>query len=326
MSPWDYDRFPKYSPKKPPPKQGIRVNKLGQTWWGQRWIEALERVLSGDSGRLARGRTYARAGRTHDFVIKSGKVTAKVTGSRAPYEVAIALPQLSDAAWRSAIAFMGEKAEFAALLLNNEMPRQIDDAFHAAQVSLFPTKRADLETDCNCPDWGDPCKHVAAVHYVLGEALDRDPFLLFELRGREREQVLSALRAVRGAGSVEQASATLAAEKTPSVALEKLSAESYARAPEPLPTLSFSFGPPPAHAAVLRQLGAPAAWNGETPVLEALTPLVQNAAQAARRLALAESVATPSTPAASTPSKAASKGRARGAKTLSKAPPRKRRS
>jgi uncharacterized Zn finger protein len=317
MSPWDYDRFPKYSPKKPPPKQGIKVKKLGQTWWGQRWIEALERVLSGDSGRLARGRSYARAGRTHDFVIKAGKVTAKVTGSRAPYKVEIALPQLSDAAWQSAIAFMAQKAEFAALLLNNEMPQQIDDAFRAAQVSLFPTKRADLETDCDCPDWGDPCKHVAAVHYVLGEALDRDPFLLFELRGREREQVLSALRTARGTSSAEKSVETRAPEKAPSVALEKLSTESYESAPEPLPMLSFSFEPPPAHAAVLRQLGAPAAWNGDTPALEALTPLVQNAAQAARRLALAESATTPKAPAS--PAPVAAKGKRSGAKTAPRA-------
>jgi uncharacterized Zn finger protein len=311
VSPWDYDRFPKYSPKQPPPKQGIKVSKLGQTWWGQRWIEALERVLSGDSGRLARGRTYARAGRTHDFVIDGGKVTAKVTGSRAPYEVEIALPQLSDAAWQSAIAFMAQKAEFAALLLNNEMPQQIDEAFRAAQVSLFPTQRADLETDCDCPDWGDPCKHVAAVHYVLGEALDRDPFLLFELRGRPREQVLSALRVARGTSAKESAGAR-ASERTPSVALEQLSAESYASAPAPLPTLSFSFEPPPAHAAVLRQLGAPAAWNSDTPALEALTPLVQNAARAARRLALAEPELMPEAPAS--PAPAAPKSKSRGAK------------
>lgn len=294
MSPWGNERFPKYSPKKPPPQQGIKVSKLGTTWWGKRWIEALERVLQGDSGRLARGRSYARAGRTHDFVLEAGKIEAKVTGSREPYEISIELPQLSDATWQSAIAFMARKAEFSAMLLNSEMPLQIDEAFHAAQASLFPQQRTDLKTSCDCPDWGDPCKHVAAVHYVLGEALDRDPFLLFELRGRAREQVLSALRAARGSGAAKtkQANAAaIAAERTPSVALQKLSAASYDAAPAPLPSLSFSFEPPPAHAAVLRQLGAPGSWNSDTPPLETLTPLVQTAAAAARRLALSE--ATP---------------------------------
>jgi uncharacterized Zn finger protein len=115
MSPWGRDRFPGYVPKKPPPAQGIKVKKLGNSWWGQHWIDALERVLKGDSGRLARGRTYARAGRAHDFVITRGQVHAKVTGSRAPYEVSIELPQLTDAVWQAAIAFMARKRSFLRL-------------------------------------------------------------------------------------------------------------------------------------------------------------------------------------------------------------------
>jgi uncharacterized Zn finger protein len=289
MSPRGSDRFPPYSPKRPAPAGGVKVSKPGTTWWGQRWLEALERVLQGDSGRLARGRTYARAGRAHDFVIKGGKVKAKVTGSRAPYAIKIELLQLSDATWRAAIAVMAQQAEFSALLLNSEMPREIDDAFQAARASLFPKTRADLQTSCDCPDYGDPCKHVAAVHYVLGDALDRDPFLLFELRGRSRDQVLQALRAARGHSPTARKSDVATTEKTPSVTLEQLSAKSYDTAPAPLPALSFSFEPPPTHAAVLRQLGAPDSWNRDTPPLETLAPLVQTAAATARRLALSES-------------------------------------
>lgn len=291
MSPWGSDRFPKYSPKRAAPAGGIKVGKqLGTTWWGQRWIEALERVLQGDSGRLARGRTYARAGRTHDFVIKGGKVKAKVTGSRAPYKISIELPQLPDATWHAAIALMARKAEFSALLLNSEMPREIDDAFHAASASLFPRTRADLQTSCDCPDYGDPCKHIAAVHYVLGDALDRDPFLLFELRGRSRDQVLQALRAARGTSTTARQSDSSAAitERPPSVALQKLTPKSYDAAPLPLPALSFSFEPPSAHAAVLKQLGAPGSWDRDAPPLETLTPILRTAAATARRLALSE--------------------------------------
>jgi uncharacterized Zn finger protein len=296
MSPWDRSRFPQYSPKLPPPTQGIKVKKLGTTWWGQHWLEALERVLQGDSGRLARGRTYARAGRVHDLVILRGKVKAKVTGSRDPYAISIELPQLSDSAWQAAVAFMAQKAEFSALLLNSEMPREIDEAFQSASASLFPKTRSDLKTSCDCPDYGDPCKHIAAVHYVLGDALDRDPFLLFELRGRSRDQVFDALRAARGSSpkAREPKSPASSAEKPPSVALKKLSAKSYDAAPAPLPALSFSFEPPPAHAAVLRQLGTPGSWNRDAPPLETLSPLLQSAAAAARRLALSE--AEPSSP------------------------------
>lgn len=293
MSPWEPgDRFPRYAPKKAAPRHGIKVAKLGTTWWGKRWIDALEHILAGDSGRLARGRSYARGGRTHDFVIEAGSVSAQVTGSRAPYRVRIALPQLPDAVWRAAIAFMAKKAEFAAQLLNREMPQHIDDAFRAAGASLFPSRRSDLETDCDCPDHGDPCKHIAAVHYVLGEALDRDPFLLFELRGRARDQVLSALRKARaGTGGKTRAIRKEASSddpKPPSVALGRLTEASYTGAPAPLPLLSFSFEAPPAHAALLRQLGTPASWDFERPALEVLAPVVQSAAERARRLALNE--------------------------------------
>lgn len=292
-----HGRFPQYSPKKPAPAQGIKVKKPGSTWWGQRWLEALERVLQGDSGRLARGRTYARAGRAHDLVVHEGKVTAKVTGSRAPYSIHLELLQLSESTWQAAIAFMAEKAEFSALLLNSEMPRQIDEAFASEKASLFPQSRAELKTSCDCPDYGDPCKHIAAVHYVLGDALDRDPFLLFELRGRSRSQVLDALRALRGAPAEtdKREPSGAAFDRPPSVVLQDLTARSYDAAPAPLPALSFSFEPPPAHAAVLRQLGVPGSWNREAPPVEALTPVLQSAAAVARRLALSETEPPPDT-------------------------------
>ncbi|MEY4511097.1 MAG: hypothetical protein RLZZ450_3219 [Pseudomonadota bacterium] len=105
-------------PKKPPPAQGIKIKKAGTTWWGQRWISALEVVLRGDAGRLSRGRTYARAGRTHDLTIENGKVSAKVTGSAAkPYTITIRLDPLSDGAWTDAITAMAERAQFSAELL-----------------------------------------------------------------------------------------------------------------------------------------------------------------------------------------------------------------
>jgi uncharacterized Zn finger protein len=293
-------RFPIYSPKRPPPAQGIKAKQAGVTWWGQRWIEALERVLRADSGRLARGRTYARAGRAHDLAVRAGTVTARVTGSRDPYAVVIELPLLSDATWQAAIAAMAQKSEFSALLLNSQMPRQIDEAFLSEDASLFPRTRAELKTSCDCPDYGDPCKHVAAVHYVLGDALDRDPFLLFELRGRTREQVLGALRAIRaGASPTDDPDAARAPfDEPPSVALESLTARSYDAAPAPLPSLTFSFEPPLVHAAALRQLGAPGSWNHDSPPVEAFTPLLRSAAEAARRLALDD---VPSAPPAEAP-------------------------
>jgi len=303
MSRWDgWDRWGWYAPapKRPPPKHGIRVKKTGSTWWGQRWVEALELMSRGYSNRLARGRTYARAGRTHDLEVEAGEVTARVTGSRAtPYKVRIKLVKLPDAVWRKAVAAMASEARFTAELLAGQMPQEIDAAFQQAGASLFPAKEAHLETDCSCPDWANPCKHVAATHYVLGEALDRDPFLLFELRGRTKEQVLDALRAARADdGHTEPPSPgkkrrkgrrTEAREaEVPRVPLARLAAADYDKPREPIPALHLSFETPPISGAVLRQLGSPAAWSSETSPAEMLAPLLRAAAQEARRLALAE--------------------------------------
>ena len=279
---WEHWREFRAAPKKPPPEHGIKVKKAGTTWWGQRWIEALERVLEGDAGRLGRGRTYARAGRVHDLRVEGGAVLARVTGSRPqPYAVTIQLAQLSDADWQRAIAALAERAQFSAELLGGEMPKAIDEAFRAAGTRLFPETRAELETECNCPDWGNPCKHVAATHYVLGEALNRDPFLLFELRGRSKELVLDALRRARG-GSAGTETAPLPVPGT------RIDLAAYDRAPAALPALAFSFDEPPSHSALLRQLGAPGVWKEQVSPAEALAPLVQRAAEAARRIALAE--------------------------------------
>ena len=194
-------------PQRPPPnappiqrKDGIKArSQRGQfvtNWWAQRWISALERVVN--SGRLNRGRTYARAGQVLSLDEVGGIVKARVQGTRPqPYKVTIKLKPLSDRQWDKVIDALSGRALFAAQLLAGEMPQEIDAVFAAAGSSLFPSTEGELETECSCPDWANPCKHVAAAHYILAEQLDEDPFLLFRLRGRSQEQVMAALRALR---------------------------------------------------------------------------------------------------------------------------------
>jgi len=295
MSRRDHWGWFKAAPKKPPPERGIKMKRSGATWWGQRWIEALERMSAGYSNRLARGRTYARAGRTHDLVVKAGRVSAKVTGSRAtPYTVTIALARLADPVWTAAIAAMAGKAQFAAELLAGQMPREIDAAFEEAGASLFPVRQADLRTECSCPDWANPCKHVAATHYVLGEAFDRDPFLLFELRGRKKEQVLEALRAARTGERADRPArprkerSSTRSEALATVTLGRLAGDDYEKPRAPLPVLHLGFESPPTPGGVLRQLGEPAGWRSDAAPAELLGPLIRAAADRARSLAMAE--------------------------------------
>jgi uncharacterized Zn finger protein len=277
MSRWSrWSPYPKPAPKRPPPERGIKVKRIGATWWGRRWIESLERLSSNYSNRIARGRTYARAGRVHDLEEAPGKATARVTGSRAtPYTVTLRIALLERAAWERAVGEMARQAVFAAELLAGQMPKEIDRAFRAAGRSLFPAAETDLQTDCSCPDWANPCKHVAAAHYVLGEAFDQDPFLLFELRGRGREDVLAALRRLRAGpdGAAERAkAAVLRPEDVPTVALA-------GRDPA-------EFEPPASPATLLRQLGAPPSWSLDEAPAEVLAPLYQAVGALARDLAL----------------------------------------
>jgi uncharacterized Zn finger protein len=289
----DWDReggfwYPPAPPKQPPPAHGIRVRKFGTTWWGARWIEALERFGPSYATRLGRGRTYARAGRVHDLAVRDGEVKARVTGSRPePYAVRFRLAALGDRVWEGAIDAMAEKAVFSARLLAGEMPREIDEAFRAARASLFPARPKDVDASCTCPDWANPCKHVAAVHYVVGDAFDRDPFLLFELRGRTKDAVLTALRRRRardarlaGGGEVEAGAgpATVPATVAPS---------DYERFREPIEDLRFHIGAPAAEGAILRQIGTPPGWRLDQPPRQLLQPIVTRAAALARELALA---------------------------------------
>ncbi|WP_207707604.1 SWIM zinc finger family protein [Desulfofundulus thermobenzoicus] len=172
--------------------------EFGATWWGKRWIEVLESF--GWSTRLQRGRTYARAGHVLEIYIKPGQVTALVQGSRPrPYRVSIEMKTIPDRDWNKVIEAMAGRAVFAALLLAGEMPRDIEEAFRQVRLSLFPGAVRDIKTSCSCPDWANPCKHIAAVYYLLGKKFDEDPFLLFLLRGRSKEQLVTALREKRAA-------------------------------------------------------------------------------------------------------------------------------
>jgi uncharacterized Zn finger protein len=179
-------------------KTRSQKGKIGQSWWAERWIAALERLI--DPARLRRGRSYARSGQVLSITEKGGGVAAKVQGSRpSPYNITIRVEPLSDAQWAAVIEQMADQALFTAQLLAGEMPPDIEQAFAATGASLFPDKSGDLTTSCSCPDSANPCKHIAATHYILGEQFDEDPFLIFRLRGRTQEQILDALRARRAA-------------------------------------------------------------------------------------------------------------------------------
>jgi len=174
--------------------------QFSRTWWGQRFIAALEQFT--DPARLGRGRSYASGGRILDYTLANGTVTARVRGSINPYfgvykepiyRTSITIQAITAANWAKAIRQIASRADLITKLLMNEMPDTIEDAFSRLGLHLLPHSESDFVTDCSCPDWANPCKHIAGVYYLLASALDRDPFLMFELRGLSRDALHAEL-------------------------------------------------------------------------------------------------------------------------------------
>jgi uncharacterized Zn finger protein len=212
MSPARYPHFPRgdappstprknprwpESSKPIPVEGGVRARSkrgaIGEQWWSRRFIAVLESW--GMSGRLQRGRNYARKGQVIDFELTQGKVSARVQGSRPkPYTVRIGVLPLTTAQWRVVQQRLASQALYRAKLLAGQMPEQIEEVFAECGTPLFPRSAADLDMYCSCPDWEVPCKHLAAVCYVLAEAFDDDPFQMLAWRGKGRDELLAALR------------------------------------------------------------------------------------------------------------------------------------
>ncbi len=243
-----------YKPTRPiDTDEGIKAkSKRGdfvKNWWATRWIKAMEQVM--DRGRLQRGRSYARKGQVLSLEVGNGTVSARVQGSRrTPYKVTIALEPLSDSQWQKVMAALGERPYFVAQLLAGEMPQEIEEAFTAVKLNLFPGRR-ELRQDCSCPDWADVCKHLAAVHYILGERLDEDPFLLFQLRGRARDAILTAL----GPRTAAPETAVIPAYAPAAPLRDAL--ETFWQIGDGLAHLTLHIQPPESAYPLLERLGAP---------------------------------------------------------------------
>lgn len=287
MARWysDFGYFPPSVPRKA--KGGIRAQSqrggFGTTWWAKRWTDVLDSFNLG--ARMQRGRRYARQGQVLSIDFSEGKILAKVQGSRPqPYQIKMQVKPLSKAAWTKVAEAAAAQAVFASKLLAGEMPQEMEQIFRQAGVSLFPEAYRDLDTDCSCPDWSNPCKHIGAVYCLLGEEFDRDPFLIFRMRGMSREGFLELLGGAGGAAAVAP------------VALP----------PEPLPASPDAFWKPAAdlpapvppadgvtEAALPRRLGKLPFWRGSVNFLEFLDGVYMRASAHAMEVLGSEVAGSP---------------------------------
>jgi uncharacterized Zn finger protein len=200
---WD-DPWQRYPASVPLPAEGGLTTSsprgpMGTAWWSRRFVEVLESY--GLGARMQRGRRYARLGQVLSLDVRTTVIAAQVQGSRrTPYLVTITRPEPTSQQWAAIDDAMAHKVGFVARLLDGEVPTDLEAVFRAAGVDLFPRSWADLRANCSCPDWENPCKHIAAVLYLFADQLDADPWLVLAWRGRTREQVLEPLTADSHAG------------------------------------------------------------------------------------------------------------------------------
>ncbi len=292
-------------PKAPENPAGAGQQEFGRTWWGRAWLEALEQRARLDPDRLPRGRDYARSGAVGELTLAPGEARARVQGRKTePYEVRIRVRRFTGDEWDRVLAAISARLGHAAALLDGELPPEIADDAASAGLDLLPGG-GELGPRCSCPDDADPCKHSAAACYLLTDVLDTDPFALFLLRGRTRDQVLAGIRARRrgaapgqaamqgtaasdhaGAGSPPTASQPTASQPTASqpAADEGVDARTAFGAPE-------SAAPIPAAPLPPRRPAAPAALPVDPPpwrpgLREDLVELAADAASRAWEMAV----------------------------------------
>ncbi len=288
MSRWGYYDY--FEPSRPRAVQGgikaqSKRGTFGESWWAKRWIAVLESFHIGS--RLERGRSYARRGQVLSINIDKGTAKAKVQGSRpTPYAVTITIKALTTADWKKLIQALSSQALFAAKLLAGEMPQDIEQVFTAVGLSLFPAALQELDTECSCPDWSNPCKHIAAVYYLLGEEFDRDPFLLFLLRGRSRDELVKHLGGIspspqRDDTAARQDAGSASSSLVAAAPTEPLPAEAsrFWRGADLPDDLFGEVQIPPVSAALPRRLGNFPFWRGAERLPEVLESLYRQASQ-----------------------------------------------
>ena len=159
------------------------------------------------------------------------------------------------------LAALAERPYFVAQLLAGQMPLDIEEAFRLVKLDLFPDA-GELQHECSCPDWADVCKHLAAVHYILAQRFDEDPFLLFRLRGKSQAEIVAAL------GAAEDGTRFTTAADEPPTPAPALSPADFWQLGPGLEGFTVHIAPPAEPYPLLERLGAPEFMPEARPWLE----------------------------------------------------------
>lgn len=273
---YDYPMHRSASPRLRAPADGIVASHRQRGWLARRWMANLSRLGPSHAARLARGRTFARGGRARGLWFAPGLANAEVVDTE-PFQVSIRVRVFGEDEWDRVTDVLEKRLVHIAELLEGRLTADLLDALNAAGTSLVPTLE-DIDGDCDCADYLMPCAHAAAVHDVLADALDGDPFLLFTLRGRTRHQLTGALRKRWGDDTPLLPASPPHDEELPNT-------DDWYGETRDLARLQFALGALEGAATGLRVLGPP---PGDVDLTKTLTPLYKAGAKASIDLAVAD--------------------------------------
>jgi uncharacterized Zn finger protein len=248
-----------------------------RVWWSRRWTDVLEGFRMGP--RLGRGRHYAISGQVSELTMALGCVSAEVQGANAaPYRCSIRFASLEPSQKEEVIAGLKARPMLIARLIAGELPHEVEMFFEQVQAPLFPRRSGDIQSACSCPDWANPCKHLAAVYCLLGETISRNPLLLLTLRGISRADLIDTPTCKEGTDRKVAPPIREAGRRLPPDKCEPLTSESFYGTPQP-PITDFGASPSlDIYAPLVQRLGPLPFWRGQERFSDTLEHLYARAA------------------------------------------------
>lgn len=259
------------------PPDGIVATMRGQSWAAARWLELYDPLKKSHHQQLSRGRALARGGKVRELWFSPSLVGAFVADGRQEHQVSLHFRPFDKDRWDKVIARLVERLDRVADLFEGELSESLLTTLESDGVSLLP-RRKEIEGTCDCGDYHLPCCHMAAVHNLLADALDGDPFLLLTLRGLDRGQLLDRLR--RAWGDTRPLLARDPEREAPAPSEES----GWFGQAEPLPGQHVQLPAAPDPLAGIHALGPP---PGGDELINALEPLYNAGSEAASDLAYA---------------------------------------
>lgn len=189
MGYWDWSYYPKRNPNNSNKKKLSERKKFGQTFWGKEWLNSLKGIDY--SNRLPRGSAYANNGSVLSHETKGNKIVAKVQGSYPkPYDIIIEIPEFNKTEKEKIIEILVSNPAWIAELLNKQLPQDLLAEAKKQNVKIFPSSWNDFKMKCSCPDSAVPCKHLAAVIYILSSEIDLNPLIVLNLHNLDMVEEL----------------------------------------------------------------------------------------------------------------------------------------